>query len=146
MPEQTSRQETIVDGDGEGWRVFAGVILLVAGLMRIFDAIWAFSSHAALPEGLEDAILGSNLKTYGWLYLVTAALLLVGGFLVFYRSQFGRWVGIIAGAFACVGAVTWLPYYPVWSLVYIGIGVLVIYALAAHGGRAHGALSGYPGG
>jgi hypothetical protein len=29
----------------------------------------------------------------------------------------------------------WMPYYPVWSLVYIAIGVLVVYALVAHGGR-----------
>jgi len=28
-----------------------------------------------------------------------------------------------------------LPYYPIWSLTYIGVGALVIYALAAHGGK-----------
>jgi hypothetical protein len=29
----------------------------------------------------------------------------------------------------------WMPYYPVWSLVYVAIAVLVFYALAAHGAR-----------
>jgi hypothetical protein len=29
-----------------------------------------------------------------------------------------------------------MPYYPIWSLAYIGIGVLVIYALVVEGGRA----------
>jgi len=28
-----------------------------------------------------------------------------------------------------------MPYYPVWSLTYVLVGVLVIYGLAAHGGR-----------
>jgi hypothetical protein len=28
-----------------------------------------------------------------------------------------------------------MPYYPVWSLVYIGMGVGVIYALSVYGGR-----------
>jgi hypothetical protein len=28
-----------------------------------------------------------------------------------------------------------MPYYPVWSLTYVLIGVLVVYGLAAHGGR-----------
>ena len=28
-----------------------------------------------------------------------------------------------------------MPYYPIWSLMYIGIGVLVIYAMAVYGGR-----------
>lgn len=131
-----------MDDDGEGWRLFAGIVLLIAGLMRVFDTIWAFSSHAALPEGLEDATLGDNLKTYGWVYLITALVLFVGGFLVLYRSQLGRWIGIVAGALACIGAVTWMPYYPVWSLVYVGLGVLVIYALAAHGDRARAAHAG----
>jgi hypothetical protein len=28
-----------------------------------------------------------------------------------------------------------MPYYPIWALTYVGIAVLVFYALAAHGGR-----------
>ena len=131
-----------MNDDGEGWRLFAGIVLLMAGLMRVFDAIWAFGSHAALPEGLKDATLGDNLKTYGWVYLITALVLFVGGFLVLYRSQLGRWIGIVGGVLACIGAVTWMPYYPVWSLLYVGLGVLVIYALAAHGGRARAAHAG----
>lgn len=55
--------------------------------------------------------------------------------MVFYRSQVARWVGIIAGALTCLGAATLLPDYPAWSLVYVALGTLVIYALAAHGGE-----------
>jgi hypothetical protein len=29
-----------------------------------------------------------------------------------------------------------MPYYPVWSLIYIGIAVMVIYGLTAHFGEA----------
>jgi hypothetical protein len=28
-----------------------------------------------------------------------------------------------------------MPYYPIWSLTYIGIGILVIYSLAIYDGR-----------
>jgi len=28
--------------DVSGWIVFASVVLIVAGFMRVFDAIWAF--------------------------------------------------------------------------------------------------------
>jgi hypothetical protein len=28
-----------------------------------------------------------------------------------------------------------MPYYPVWSLTYVALGVLVVDALAAHGGE-----------
>ena len=51
------------------------------------------------------------------------------------RSQVARWIGIAAGAVMAITAIWWIPYYPVWSLVYIGIGALVIYGLVAHGER-----------
>ena len=34
-----------------------------------------------------------------------------------------------------ISATVWLPYYPVWSLIYIAIAVMVFYALARYGGR-----------
>lgn len=124
-----------MDRRGAGWILFAGIVLGVAGIMRIFDAIWAFSYHGVLPENLQGAIFGHSLKTYGWVYLVVAAVLIVCAFLVFSGSQVGRWVGIAAAALMSVSAIWWMPYYPIWSLTYIAIGALVIYALAAYGGK-----------
>jgi hypothetical protein len=121
--------------DGEGWLTFAGVILMVAGVMRFFDAIWAWTYSGALPSGLQQALLGHSLTTYGWVWLFIAIILFGSGAAVMVRSQFARWIGIIAAGLGAVTAIWWMPYYPVWSLVYIFIGILVIYALAAHGGR-----------
>lgn len=45
-----------MDRRDEGWLVFAAIVLGVAGIMRIFDAIWAFRYHGVLPENLEGAI------------------------------------------------------------------------------------------
>jgi hypothetical protein len=38
-------------------------------------------------------------------------------------------------AIRAVTSIWWTPYYPIWSLTYIAIGILIIYALAAYGGR-----------
>jgi hypothetical protein len=120
---------------GSGWVVFAAIVLITGGIMRIFDAIWAFRYHGALPQNLEEAVFGRSLKTYGWIYVVVAAVLIVCGFLLFSGSQLARWIGVAAGAGAAISAIWWMPYYPVWSLTYIGLGGLVVYALVAHGGR-----------
>jgi hypothetical protein len=29
----------------------------------------------------------------------------------------------------------WMPYYPIWSLVYVAIAFFVLYGLAVYGGR-----------
>ena len=118
---------------GSGWIVFAAIVLGVAGVMRIFDAIWAFRYHGVLPQHLEDAIFGTSLKTYGWVYLVVGVLLILSAFAVMSRSQIGIWVGVVFAAIASISAIWWMPYYPIWSLTYVGLGVLVIYALIAHG-------------
>jgi hypothetical protein len=124
---------------GSGWIIFAGVVLAVAGIMRIFDAIWAFTYNGPLPQNFQDALFGHSLDTYGWIYLIVGILLIATSFLVLNGSQVGRWVGIAAGAIATISAVWWIPYYPVWALAYIFLGILVIYALAAYGGEPESA-------
>ena len=46
-----------------------------------------------------------------------------------------RYGPAVIGAIGGLTAMTWMPYYPVWSLTYVAMAVLVFYALAAHGGR-----------
>ena len=60
---------------------------------------------------------------------------MLAGIGILYRGQFSRWIGVIAAALGGLSAMPWLPYYPVWSLVYIFIAVMVMYALIAYGGR-----------
>ena len=68
--------------------------------MRIFDGIWAFRYDGVLPDKLEGALLGTSLSTYGWLWLIVGIILILASFAVLNRSQFARWIGIIAGAIA----------------------------------------------
>ena len=88
-----------------------------------------------LEAHLKDGLLGSNLDNYGWTWLIVGLILITASFLVLVRSQFARWIGYLAATVGAVSAMAWMPYYPVWSLVYIGTSVLVFYALAKYGGR-----------
>jgi hypothetical protein len=117
---------------GEGWLIFAAIALGVAGIMRIFDAIWAFRiNNQVLPDG----ILGSNIRNYAWVWLIVGILLILCAFAIAQQSQVARWVGIVAGAVCAITSIWWMPYYPIWSLTYVAIGIFVVYALAAYGGR-----------
>jgi hypothetical protein len=111
------------------------VILIFAGIMRVFDAFWAFRYDGAVPEGLQDALFGDDLTTYGWIYLIVAVVLVLAGFGVAQGGQVSRWIGVSGAIIGAISAMPWLPYYPIWSLVYITIAFLVMYALLAYGGR-----------
>ena len=72
-----------------------------------------------LPDNLQDGTLGDNLTTYGWVWLGVGILLIVSSFLVLTRSQFARWIGLIAAGIMGLSAMTWMPYYPIWALTYV---------------------------
>jgi hypothetical protein len=119
-----------------GWLFFSAVVLIVAGVMRIFDAIWAFRYNGTPTGNLHDAFFGHSLTTYGWIWLIVGIILIVAGFVVLRPTpsltvDLARWIGIIAAAIAAITAITWMPYYPVWAFIYIAIAVVVIYGLAA---------------
>jgi len=133
--ENAEQSELADEATGEGWLFFAGTVLGLAGVMRIVDSIWAFGYKGALPDGLKGGVLGSNLTTYAWTWLVVGVVLIAASFAILTGQQWARWVGFIAATVGAVSAMTWMPYYPVWSLVYIAIAVMVFYALARYGGR-----------
>ena len=33
-----------------GWLTFSAVVLIIAGIMRVLDAVWAFGYHGAIPQ------------------------------------------------------------------------------------------------
>ncbi|MGO9784534.1 MAG: hypothetical protein ACLPKE_32115 [Streptosporangiaceae bacterium] len=106
------------------------MVLIIAGIMRVIDAIWAFSYHGAIPDNLQNALLGHSLATYGWTWLIIGIILIAAGVLILGpgdrpSAEVSRWVGIIAAALAAISAMFVMPYYPVWSLLYILIAVLV---------------------
>jgi hypothetical protein len=125
----------VYEAGGSGWLFFAGTVLGLAGLMRIIDAIWAFRYNGQIPDNLQDGVLGDSLTGYGWTWLIVGIILVVSSFLILSRSQIARWVGYIAAVILGLSAMTWMPYYPIWSLTYVGIAVLTFYALARYGGR-----------
>ncbi len=122
--------------EGSKWLIFSAILLVLAGIMRIFDAIWAFRYNGPVVDDLHDAIFGHSLTTYGWVWLIVGLILVGAGFNVMLSgtavAQVARWIGIVAAGIAAITAVAWLPYYPIWSLIYIGLAVVVIYGLVAH--------------
>jgi hypothetical protein len=119
-----------------GWLTFSAVVLIVMGVLRIFDAIWAFEYNGTVVDNLHGALFGHSLTAYGVVWLIVGMILIAAGVLVLnpgdLAAEISRWIGIVASAIAAIVSVTWMPYYPVWSLVYVGLAVMVIYGLAAH--------------
>ena len=119
-----------------GWLRFAGVLLITTGIMRIIDSIWAFSYNGTVVDKLHGALLGHSLTTYAVVWLIVGVISVVAGYMVMrpgsLSAEISRRGGIAVAGFNALLAMTWMPYYPVWALLYIAIGIIVIYALVVY--------------
>jgi uncharacterized membrane protein HdeD (DUF308 family) len=79
-----------MDNKHEGWLVFASVTLAIAGVISLFDGIWLLDYHGAGPSGISTAVFGSDMHTYGWIYLVEGIVLIAAAVGVMQRNQVGR--------------------------------------------------------
>ena len=117
---------------GEGWLLFAGIMVLVAGVLNTIWGIAAIDSANFFLE--DDRFIFEDLNTMGWCVLVIGVVQLFAAFSIWSGGQFGRWVGIIAASVNAVFALLSIPGYPLWSIAVFGIDLLIIYGLAAYGG------------
>ncbi len=106
--------------------------MLVAGGAMAINGLWALHASSRIEDSFGDTLLFSthNLDTWGWIYLIVGAVVLVAGILVFFRNSFGIIVGMAAALAQALLAFFWIfsPYWPA-ALVIIAIDMLVLYAL-----------------
>jgi len=115
-----------------GWTSFAGVMMIIVGVMDIIQGIVALANDTFFVVG-EEWVLQFDATTWGWIHLLLGIVLLLSGFGLFTGNVLARTVGVIVAALAIVANFAWLPYYPVWSIILIGISIAIIWALTAHG-------------
>ena len=121
---------------GTGWIVVSGVLLLVAGGSILINGLWALHANGAIQQTVRGELLfsESNLDTWGWIYTITGAVLIVVGIAVFWRATWAVILGMIAAGAGILLACLWLftPYWPD-ALISILLNAVVLFSLGAYG-------------
>jgi hypothetical protein len=111
-----------------GWWVFAGVLLIVAGILNIIYGIAAIGDSKFFTENATFIL--SSLHTWGWISMIVGVLELVAAFSLFAGGEFGRWFGIFIAALNSIAALLSIPAYPFWSLAVFALSIIIVYKLA----------------
>ena len=114
-----------------GWWVFAGVLLLIAGVLNVVYGIAAIGDSKFFTEHGQYII--SSLHTWGWIILILGVLEVVAAFSLFSGGEFGRWFGIFIASLNAIGALMTIPNNPFWSLAVFALALIVIYKLVEVG-------------
>ncbi len=108
--------------------------MILAGGNMFINGLWALHTTTQVENSFGDTLLFSsgNLDTWGWIYLIVGAVVVIAGFMVFFRAAFGVVVGTIAAMVQAFFAFFWV-FSPYWqgALVIIALDLLVIYALSS---------------
>lgn len=115
-----------------GMTVFAGTIMIMIGVMHVFQGVVALVNDTFYVAG-EEWVLQLDVTSWGWVHLILGAVVALAGFFVFRGAVWARTVGVIMAVLSGLASFAWLPYYPVWALVVIALDVFVIWALTVHG-------------
>jgi hypothetical protein len=119
---------------GEGWVMFAGVMLLILATLNVIDGIAAVSDSTFFTANAKFVI--SNLNTWGWILIIWGVAQGLVGLGVWARVRGVRWIGVAIASGNAVLQLLFMPAYPFWSLCLFTLDVLVIYGLIAYGKRA----------
>jgi hypothetical protein len=128
-----------VENDGYGWKIFAGILVILVGVFNVIDGLRAITNASQVqshfPNGNVQLPLTNNLKAWGWLVLIIGAIMILAGFLIFSGNMFGRIVGVAVASVNAIVQLSYLDHNTFWSFTMILVDILVIYGLVAHGGR-----------
>jgi hypothetical protein len=121
------------DVKGAGWLAFAGIMVMIAGIL---NCIWGFAAIDNANFFVEDErFILSDLNTWGWIILIIGAIQIIAAFSIWSGGEFGRWIGIIGASLSAMGALLSIPAFPLWSVCIFGVDLLILYGLAAYGGH-----------
>jgi hypothetical protein len=115
-----------------GWTAYAAIMLMLVGF---------FHGFAGLVGILEDDlyvlaagyVLELDVTTWGWIHLVAGVVVFFAGLALLSGATWARVVGVTVAVLSTIVNFTWLPYYPLWSIIMITANAFVIWALTVHG-------------
>jgi hypothetical protein len=129
---QYDTREPEVSGWAIGGITFAGAIMILVGVFHVFAGLAAIFNDEFFVVG-RNYTYDIDVTAWGWIHLILGLVVAFAGF-----SLFGRkvWAGVLALILAMLSAFVnflFIPYYPFWSLLLIGLAVWVIWALTRPG-------------
>ncbi len=115
-----------------GWILFASIVMIVVGTLDFFEGLIAIiRQHYFVVTSTQVIVF--DMRTWGWVTLFWGVVVAVAGLALWSGAGWARWFAIVLASLNILEALGWLgdTAYPLWTLVIIGLNVIVLYALAA---------------
>ena len=115
-----------------GWVVFAAVLMVMAGIFGMINGLIALTKDEVYLV-TEERIVLFDFTEWGWIHLILGAVVFFAGLAVTSGALWARLIGVLLAIIYAIAQIAWIEAYPFWTLVTIGLGIAVIFALLVHG-------------
>ena len=119
---------------GDGWILFAGIMMMVVGFLNLVYGIAAIDDSAFFV-GEQRFVIFDDLNTWGWFFLILGVVQLIAAFSIWNRNPFGRVIGIATAAGNAMIVLFTVNAFPIAAFMIFLLDVAIIYGLAVYGGR-----------
>jgi hypothetical protein len=117
---------------GTGRVVFAGLMLILAGIINIVYGFGALDDANVFVG--DTRLIFDDLNALGWVLIILGVIQLTGGFSLLSGNTYGRVIGIIAGTLGALGALLSIGgAYPWWSLAVFVLCIYVVHGIIVYG-------------
>lgn len=116
-----------------GWIAFAAVCMMVLGSFHVLQGLIAIADADYFPIAGSGPVTDLSLDAWGWVHMIGGVILLVAGLCVFAGQTWARALGVLVAVASLVANFGFLGAYPIWSLMMIGLDIVIILALTVHG-------------
>ncbi|MFZ2176574.1 MAG: hypothetical protein WAW17_21545 [Rhodococcus sp. (in: high G+C Gram-positive bacteria)] len=124
----------VKQGFAAGTSLAAAILLLTVGVLSFLQGIAAVAEDEVFVVGIEYTYK-FDFTTWGWIHIVLGVLLVVSALGLMTGATWARVVAICLAALSIIANFLWLPYYPLWSILIIGLDVVVIWAVTTWDSR-----------
>ena len=122
--------------EASGWAL--GAIVFAAAIMTLIGTFQVLAGLVAIFDDefyvvTRNYTFDLDVSAWGWIHLLIGVAMLAAGLGLFARQA---WAGVTAIVLAMLSALSnffFIPYYPIWSLLVIGLDIWVIWALTRPG-------------
>jgi hypothetical protein len=113
---------------GQGWVTFAGIMLMIAGVLNVIYGISAIDeAHFYIAD--TKYVIG-ELATWGRFLTVLDAVQVCAALGIWARQGWARWAGV---GFAAINAIIQLLYLPAY--VWLSLAIFALDLLVTYGGK-----------
>ncbi|MEV4441507.1 hypothetical protein AB0K09_21275 [Streptomyces sp. NPDC049577] len=111
-----------------GLVLFSAVFLMITGILDFFRGLMGIT-HDRVFVTTPNYVFKFDLTSWGWIHLILGILSIIVAMGLFSGALWARVLAIVLAGLLILANFLSIPYYPLWSLVVIALGALVIWGL-----------------